>query len=1488
MPRVKVSIAKESELALVDTGAEISVIQENLWRRCQPPAMKLERTGERPHSATGDVLEVKGLSDVTVMIGGTQFTHKFRVVSNVDSPMILGWDFMLAHNVSVDPAARELKIGEQSVQLAVRERKPPGICRVTTTEERIVPPNSEVLVPGRLIHNEGRPLDLFDGVLEPRGGNNVLVARIVATATEESIPVRIMNVSSEPLLVRKGKLVGDFHCVEPTVGPMMRSNYELLEEYQPAEEASPVPTGDETEDVREGSDLPPVDLSGCELTEEQLEKLKDLLRKNADVFSKTPEDRGLTDLVSHKINTGDARPIKQPPRRVPFHLRDEMQRQVDDMLRDGVIEPCDGPWSSPVVLVRKKSGDFRFCVDYRKLNGVTVPDAHNLPRLDDTLAGMAGATVFTTLDLTSGYWQVPVDTEDRDKTGFSVGPNLYRFKVLPFGLCNAPPLFARLIELVFAGMDWRVISTYLDDLFVYTKTFEEHLEALEEVFRRLRKANLKLKPSKCKIAQPRTINLGHEVSKDGIRPDPENIAKVVNWPVPRKEKDVRSFLGLASFYRRYVQNFAQIATPLNRLLEKDSPFVWTEACQSSFEELKQRLTSPPILGHPVWGEPFIVSTDASDESVGSVLSQQQEGVEKVIAYASKSLNKTERNWATYDKEFWAIVWALRHFYVYLWGSSFTVYTDHRPLTHQAKVKFENEPSGRRSRWAIELGSHNEMEIKYRPGPKNGAADALSRRPLESENTEAVRSIGVQVTVTRNVAVQVDMDMDFEVNQQTEQLPEKGEEKCQNAEKTAVKEKPVPKPRKSVVKSGTPMVQGANGELKSEQKSAAVRQIVGPMVGATLTDQAVEENSRSARLAHVLDWVSTKAVSVIQGVHSTTLGQSEYDAGTNDSIEAEQEADPVISQVRHWVVNKAKPEWLAMKHEGRDLKTYWRKFDELSLQKGVLCHACYIPKRKKTVQRQVLPAGLRLSAIQDLHAGVVAGHLGRNKTLKKVRDRFFWPGVYQDVYEFCRTCPRCVARQGPVPGMQAPMESIKSTRPLELVATDITELPVTPRGNRYALVIEDHFTKYCNIYAMRDQTAGTVANLLFREYVREHGVPESYHSDQGRQFEAEVCQELCVLLGIYKSRTTPYHPQGNGMVERFNKTLKNMIAKVTREHGKDWDLQLGPVALAYNSSVHESTNYSPFYLMHGREPRIPADVVYGTPTPGYWNKVSHYAKDVYHGLKTAFEDVQQNLSLAQRRQRKVHDKWARHHPYSAGDKVWLLTMVSKHRHRKLALPWEGPYVVKKRLQNADGMPGVVYRIEHEVTRKRQVVHHNRLKPYAAPRIPTPLRPDMGEAAEEVEVRERRPNLFQRQLDLVPVAPRMPGGRVAPAAQVPDEVPEIDDAAVAEAPEVDLGMQELPLPVAERPGVVQTPPRPATPATTPGQATPIPRTPRPITPATPRSPAAPVQTPQPLTPVAPVRTRAGRVSRLPERFRDFLVEVDEVTCPPLRLYEFPGGF
>ncbi len=298
---------------------------------------------------------------------------------------------------------------------------------------------------------------------------------------------------------------------------------------------------------------------------------------------------------------------------------------------------------------------------------------------------------------------------------------------MPMGLTNAPPTFQRLMELVLHGLDWSTCLVYLDDVIIVGKSFEHHMINLEHVLKRFQQANLKLKPSKCQFLRTEVTFLGHVVSQDGIRPDPANTDRVRTWPTPRTPTQVRSFLGLCSYYRRFVKNFAKIAAPLHRLTQKGATFDWSLECEDAFTSLRDALTHPPIMAYPDPSQPFIIYTDASHAAIGCVLSQTHNRQERVVAYASHVLTAAERRWSTYDRELWAIVWSIRHFRHYLASTQFTVVTDHKPLVGLRKLLFQNDRTGRRSRWALELNP-SDWVIIHRDGKRHGNADALSRRP----------------------------------------------------------------------------------------------------------------------------------------------------------------------------------------------------------------------------------------------------------------------------------------------------------------------------------------------------------------------------------------------------------------------------------------------------------------------------------------------------------------------------------------------------------------------------------------------------------------------------------------------------------------------------------------------------------------------------------------------------------------------------------------
>ena len=375
------------------------------------------------------------------------------------------------------------------------------------------------------------------------------------------------------------------------------------------------------------------------------------------------------------------------------------------MAEKGLIEPSYSAWSAPAIIVPKPDGSLRFCVDYRRLNELTVPDSHPLPRIDDTLDALGGSTWFSTLDLKSGFHKVSIAEEDRPKTAFSIpGCGLWQWRVLPFGLINSPSVFERLMERVFAGLTFLILLIYLDDIIVFSKTFEEHLINLRKVFERLNEANLKLNSKKCKLLCRKVSFLGHEVSDLGIGTDPKKLLAVNDWPQPKTATEVRQFVGLASNYRKFIPNFATVCKPLHQLTEKNNCFVWTEKCQNAFDNLKKLLTSAPILSYPLLqGQRFLIDCDASNVGVGAVLSQIQDGEEKVISYFSKYLSRTERKYCTTRKELLAVVMAVKNFHHFLFGQQFTVRTDHGSL--QWLMRFKN-CEGQIARWLEVLSAYN--------------------------------------------------------------------------------------------------------------------------------------------------------------------------------------------------------------------------------------------------------------------------------------------------------------------------------------------------------------------------------------------------------------------------------------------------------------------------------------------------------------------------------------------------------------------------------------------------------------------------------------------------------------------------------------------------------------------------------------------------------------------------------------------------------------
>ena len=698
------------------------------------------------------------------------------------------------------------------------------------------------------------------------------------------------------------------------------------------------------------------------------------------------------------------------------------------MLESGVVERSTSPWASPIVLVKKKDGTVRFCVDYRKVNNITRKDAYPLPRIDTTLDTLSGSQWFSTLDLLSGYWQVEVEEADRDKTAFCTTEGLFQFRVMPFGLSNAPATFQRLMDLTLAGLQWSQCLVYIDDVIILGKTFQDHLCNLQEVFQRLREAGLKLKPAKCTFLRQSVKYLGHIISREGVQADPSKIEKVVTWPNPNSTKEVQRFLGFASYYCRFIQDFAEIAKLLHQLTERAAPFRWTAQYQAAFEELRQRLVAAPILAHPDFNRQFILDTDASDTGLGAVLSQvDDEGQEHVIAYGSRLLSKAERQYCVTRRELLAVVTFTRQFCPYLVGHRFLLRTDHGSLMWLQNFR---EPEGQLARW-LERLQELDFEIIHRKGRKHTNADALSRLPC----------------------------------------PQCGRDRHDTPD---------------------------------------------PLHNIAVTSLQVPQ---------------------IPGV---------------PSVREEQLADSIMGMILRGKEAGLKPtiDGKCMSRATRRLLQIW---DQLTVCDGVLCRRFEATDGRSYVIQLLVPRSLREEVLTDLHEGVLGGHLGVDKTLARVQERFYWPGYHDDVRDWCSRCASCAARKNPTSMPRASLKSVKTGYPMQLVAMDILgPFPESESGNRYILVVADYFTRWTEAYPIPDQEASTVAKKLTDEFFFRFSPPEQLHSDQGRNFESAVIADMCKLLAIKKSRTTAYHPQSDGLVERVNRTLLSMLATAASERPFHWE------------------------------------------------------------------------------------------------------------------------------------------------------------------------------------------------------------------------------------------------------------------------------------------------------------------------------------------------
>ena len=1241
--------------AIVDTAAETTLISDKVFQRLDP---KPEILGKLKLLAAGRDMTMQGqkVGPVRLKIGSSIFQQVLNVAP-IEDDMLLGFDFLHQCGAQLDMKNNCLTIGNNVIQLQLGDQ-PTRLktCKVTVAKRCVVPPNSVARV--QCILGEHMP----DYYIEGAPKSKCAIPRSLHSGCDKPY-VCAVNLTNNFHVMKKGGVIGE--AMEADV--MVEKEHESCASEGEMETEGGVSNEGETQpEIRCSEPVPEhvqsmLEASRGDLTEDQFEMLTGVICDFQDVFAKSSFDLGSFTGIEHVINTKDAGPIQQKMRRTPLKFAKEEENEIDKMLEAGVIQPSISDWASAPVLIRKRDGSVRYCIDYRQVNDITVKDKYPLPLVEECVDTLAGNEWFSKLDANSAYWQIPVKQEDQKKTAFITKYGLYEFVKMPFGLSNSPATFMRAIHLVPRGLNWQTVLAFLDDILVLGKKFKEHLQNLREALTRFREYGLKLKPKKCIFFQKKVQFLGRMVSNDSLEMSEADIEVVKNWPVPTCSKDVERFLGLANYHRAFLSDFAETACPLYDVTGK-KPFVWQELQQKAFDTLKTWLIEPPVLTLPNDWDDFILDTDASDRAVGGELLQMQQGQERVIAYASYALTPEQRRYCTTRKELLAVVRMTRQFRHYLLGRPFMIRTDHHSLIWLMRFK---DPQGQLARWIEELGQYN-MILKYRKGKLHGNVDPLSR--VESPLNHYLHGVALK------------------------DLPCKGCKHCARAEQnwgTFIEE----------VDDAVP--------LSALQSTDGV-----PTVSTCWEDQnwrwdpggepvTVEICRNLPRISLLTESGQPLVDSAPRARESPSIW-----GFSGEEIQQEQSKDEDLILILSWLSENIRPSDADLALASPATKFYWINKERLKLREGVL----HFLRKKETATDLVIPRGLKETALKLHHDLPSSGHQGIARTKIRIKEKFFWYGMGRDIENYVSTCELCNQNKKTTRKGRCPLTSYHAGAPMERVHIDfLGPLTKTKRGNEHILMIVDQFTKWVEVIPLPSQTAEETARAAVNSFFSRFGVPFQLFSDQGKNFESKLFAALCEVLQIHKARTTSYRPASNGQAERFNRTLMDAVRCFVGKKQDNWDEFLPQLAGALRSTVNRSTGFTPNQLMLGREVNIPANLMFSSSTPVATMEVHHYVSELVQNLQQVHELARTELKQSQKRMKKNYDLRILERSYEVGDRIYLLDCAAvKGKSKKLCPPWKGPGIITKKL--------TPYLFRIQLRNKVMVVNHDRLKPCRDRQVP----------------------------------------------------------------------------------------------------------------------------------------------------------------------------
>ena len=1109
--------------------------------------------------------------------------------------------------------------------------------------------------------------------------------------------------------------------------------------------------------------------------------------KYIDVYSLNGENFQQTDIVEHDINLEpDTKPFHQRLRVYSPALQKIIDTEVNKMIQDNIIVTSTSPYASNLLLVRKPDpfspGGIknRVCVNFIQLNKLTIKDRYPLPNQQDIFRQIGSAKYFTTMDLMSGFWQIAIKPEHRHKTAFITTRGLYEFLVMPFGLCNAPSTFQRMMDRIIKTEYRSFIQTYIDDIILYSKSFNEHISHIDILHKILRENKLTVKLSKCHFSQNSVKFLGHVLSEGIIKPNPEKIESIQKWQLPKDASAVRSFLGAVGWYRKFIPKFAEVAIPLINLTKKNAIFNFDIECQKSFEILRQALISEPVLRQADNNKDYYVDTDASGKALSIMLSQEDENGDKhPVAYASKTLNSAQLNYSTSEKECLALVWGLEHFNTYLEGHSFTCLTDHRALIYLIGSKESNNQ--RLTRWILRLQPYN-LKIKYVKGSDNNMADLLSRPDLMTKaylNNYTVKNDyvyfhGADINVRRSKRDRVptanfyapeEPIFNYRTDDGTEykKVSKVSNNKVSNSTSKDIDNSDINNENINIndennngnneynmdisYDMGERKVKKKVTRIKRKRGTRAEKQLQSLDVECILDKRKIHPNTNECEylvkwkhyddthnswenlhqlrgcINLVLDYERTikKIVNINNNnkneyacsdctetfklahkyyihcykEHGMPIPKLDSELGIIDEIDDVELFDMQTHDSSIEFIYRSNlgddMSYVTNNRERKDLSNH-----EFFLNNKSVLYTADSNKNGETIIKLVLPKPLRIKLISEIHDGVMSAHPGIAHTCKRISEVAWWPYWRSDVIRYILSCEKCQRAKRKKSLNQLPRPVSVSSRPFQHIGVDVVgPFPTSQRGNVYILTIVDHFTRWAEAIPMAEQTSKCIAQNIIKHVICRHGLFDIMTTDNGSVFVSEIANYVYKELGIKRRRTTPHHPQSNGIPERFHDTMKTMLKIWCNEEQDNWDEYLPYVLFAYNTSYHTLLQETPFFLVNGRDPKLLSDIIVNKSEDEY-SDVHVYGDELVNKLKTVYNRIKEIYTNINSERLLALDN-VQEKQFNIGDKVLIYDPTTQvGLSRKLTIRWKGPYVIiEKRSDinyviNIDGKMSLVNR------------------------------------------------------------------------------------------------------------------------------------------------------------------------------------------------------